>query len=159
MKFDPQKMCWVNLNAEDEEDPFEGMADDENESMSDDWAGGGGRGGTITRNMGRKLVSIGQAMGSMGSSVTSSGWSSRLVSESSGVFSPRTSQTASVEGGEDTLKMKCKEAEERHRKEMRGWSVREKSGMSEAERERERRDKERREEKRLWEIRVLATRS
>ncbi|KAK4686460.1 hypothetical protein P7C73_g3666, partial [Tremellales sp. Uapishka_1] len=145
MKFDPEKMCWVStLDPEDDEpDPFEGMADDEDDE--------GGRGGTITRSLGRKLVSIGGGSGFSGSVTNSSAWSSRLASESSASVSSW--QGSNEVEAEEGLYLECKEAEERHRKEMRGWLLRAPMGSLEI------RERERREEKRLWEIRNLALKS
>lgn len=134
MRFDPERMCWVsNLAPEDDEpDPFEGMADDE-----DDENGGS----TITRAQGRKVASAVAYSGA---------WSSRLASESSA----STSMGSTFDGGEDEkFWEECKAAEERHRVEMRGWTTKTLGGAAEA------RDRERREEKRLWEIRNLAMRS
>jgi hypothetical protein len=165
MKFDPERMCWVsNLAPEDDEpDPFEGMADDEDEEG----------GATITRASGRKLVSVG-----LGTSVTSaasglsghsgmsgmstgSGWSSRLASESSAGGSMGSMGIGGWNEDEDTAKIviskelwaECREAEDRHKREMKGWATKAPSGASEI------RERERREEKRLWEVRNLATRS
>ena len=180
MKFDPEKMCWVSTLAreDDEPDPFEGMADDEDEEA----------GGTIraSGSGGRKLVSVGGGgMMGPGTATTgsiSTGWSisSRLASEASstmsweerargklGVGVHPASGLGGVDGmggggdgeGRDgglvtkALWEECKEAEERHRREIRGWTSRGVEG------ERETRERERREERRLWEIRVLATRS
>lgn len=178
MKFDPERMCWVSIGDE-EPDPFADMADDEDEDM--------GGGNTITRASGKKLVSVGQGLGVS----AGSGWSSRLASESSAGGSVMSwdervrvreadgppqfgsgssgSNFKSREGGEgvegevtEELWRECKDAEERHRKEMKGWNggLGLKNGYKGIELGRdERRDRERREEKRLWEIRYLAMRS
>jgi len=147
MKFDPEKMCWVSLlpPEEDEPDPFEGMADDEDET---------GLRGTITRVSGRKLVSIGMS----GSSAPSAP-STRFVSESthsiattSASWEDRTLPQVGTEISPE-LWAECRDAEERHRREMRGWTLRPAQGTS------DHRDRERREEKRLWEVRNLALRS
>lgn len=133
MRFDPERMCWVsNLAPEDvEPDPFEGMADDEDE---------GNGGSTITRAAGRKVASTAAYSGA---------WSSRLASESSA----STSMGSTFDGEDERLWEECKAAEERHRIEMRGWTTKSLGGAAEA------RERERREEKRLWEIRNLALRS
>ncbi|WVQ96566.1 hypothetical protein IAU59_003671 [Kwoniella sp. CBS 9459] len=198
MQFDPIHMRWVSILSpeDDEPDPFEGMADDEDEGSGLD----GGRGGTITRSAGRKLVTIGSsghAAGGFGfgfggtTSVTAStAWSSRLASESSITTSgsigsstastwddhghaqsyqnphhhqqqsqfqhhqPPTGTGAQVSGVvDDELWKECKAAEERHRKEMKGWIMRQPMGREEI------RERERKEEKRLWEIRHLAMKS
>jgi hypothetical protein len=119
-------MCWVSI-GEEEPDPFADMADDEDDE--------GGRGGsTITRATGRKLVSVGTGLGVS----AGSGWSSRLASESSAGGSVMSweervrvrevdSRGKWDEGdgaeGEVSEEMwrECKEAEERHRREMKGW--------------------------------------
>ena len=161
MMFDPEKMCWVSTLApeDDEPDPFEGMADDEDDDM----------GGTITRAAGKRLVAIGGGYipsssfssihgGGIKTSQSSTGisqsgaWSSRMASESSlSTISWDERMRQEEVRIPDGLVEECKEAEERHRKEMRGWLVRQTGSDG------EKRDKERREEKRLWEIRVLAT--
>lgn len=151
MKFDPERMCWVSI-GEEEPDPFADMADDEDEF-----------GGTITRNMGKKLVSIGGS-GALGLSAGSS----RLASESSAGGSTwsweerikmRELDSPSSPNQEEIteeLWRECKEAEERHKKEMKGWAgLAIKQGMSKEEVS----QRDRREEKRLWEIRYLAMRS
>jgi hypothetical protein len=48
MMFDPEKMCWISTLSADEEDPdpFEGMADDEDDSFWQDR-----KGGTLTKGM------------------------------------------------------------------------------------------------------------
>ncbi|KAL1406743.1 hypothetical protein Q8F55_006147 [Vanrija albida] len=156
MKFDPEKMCWVSLlpPGEDEPDPFEGMADDEDDV-----------GATITRSSARKLVSIGL------SSHASNPALSRFVSDSTVATQSTTTSTAtagttatgwSSASWEDRTRPQlgteippelwheCREAEERHRREMRGWTMRPAQSSSDV------RDRERREEKRLWEVRNLA---
>ncbi|AAW47069.1 GTPase activator, putative [Cryptococcus deneoformans JEC21] len=149
MQFDPIHMKWVSIlpSDEDEPDPFEGMADDEDEEAG---------GGTIRAGAGRRFVPIGPGSGSVASSST---WSQRLTSESSmsiaassASWEDRTRPSVGVEISPE-LWAECKEAEERHRKEMRGWIMRPPNGSSEI------RERQRREEKRLWEIRNLAMRS
>lgn len=147
MKFDPEKMCWVSLlpPEEDEPDPFEDMADDE-DSLVDIQ-------GTITRTAARKLVSIG--FPGAPSSAPSSAISNRFVSESTSIAQSTASweERARPLPVPESLIAECKEAEERHRREMRGWIMRPVASASDA------RDRERREEKRLWEVRNLALRS
>lgn len=169
MKFDPEKMCWVSIRDpdDDELDPFEGMADDEDDE--------GGAGGTITRANARKLVSIGQPH--TASIVTSSAWSSRIASETASTLSasigswgdqPSSSSSGRQSFGstdsDSNLKSnpnlnaelwaECRAAEERHKREVRGWLIRPSGNVLG-----DLREKERREEKRLWEIRHLAMRS
>ncbi len=156
MRFDPEKMCWVSLGGDEEPDPFEGMADDEDD--------GTGYGATITRASGRKLMAVGlsSSSSSASASISASAWSSsRLASESrhilrSGGFVDRVrrwDERVRVDVPK-ALIAECKEAEERHKREMKGWIVRSGSKLKE-----DSRDRERREEKRLWEIRNLALRS
>lgn len=185
MRFDPEKMCWVSL-GEEEPDPFEGMADDEDEDA----------GGTIRANV-RKLVAVGLSS-SAGTDITEStgtgslwdlgkgggsggGAGSRMVSEATTTASRAgsdwrrqssisTSTSTSAADGEDLsgggsqaitleLRRECREAEERHRKEMRGWIPSSSSSWGRMDsREREKEGKKR-EERRLWEIRNLAMKS
>lgn len=146
MKFDPEKMCWVSLlpPGEDEPDPFEGMADDEDDE---------GLRGTIRGASGRKLVSIGM------SGAASTAPSSRFVSESThsvatttASWEDRTLPQVGVEIPPE-LWIECRDAEERHKREMRGWTLRPAQSSSDL------RDREHKEEKRLWEVRKLAQRS
>ncbi|WVF69058.1 hypothetical protein IAT40_003832 [Kwoniella sp. CBS 6097] len=182
MQFDPIHMRWVSILSpeDDEPDPFEGMADDEDDGSGLD----GGRGGTITRSAGRKLVTIGSSghaagfgFGATTSVTASTAWSSRLASESSIATSGSMGSNAwddhtnqyqhqnqqahqhhlhqsgpSVEV-DDELWKECKAAEERQMKEMKGWVMRQPVGREEI------RERERKEEKRLWEIRHLAMKS
>lgn len=135
MKFDPVRMCWISLT--EEEDPFASMADDEDEPST-------------LRISGKKLVSIG--LSSIPSATTAQTPQSRFVSESTTISThswegrtrPNAQNAVSTE-----LWNECRAAEERHRREMRGWVTR--PGDV--------RDRERREEKRLWEVRNLAMRS
>nr|ODN92447.1 GTPase activator [Cryptococcus depauperatus CBS 7841] len=146
MQFDPVQMKWVSILApeEDEPDPFEGMADDEDEETG---------GGTIRAGVIKRFVPIGS-----GTSVASSStWSQRLASDSSMAASTasweeRTRPDVGIAISSE-LWAECKDAEDRHKKEMRGWVLRAPHWGSEM------RDRERREEKRLWEIRHLALRS
>jgi hypothetical protein len=121
MQFDPKEMRWISLDPEDEVDPFEDMADDEDEDQ-----------GTIRVN--------GKIFRQQLELESQSGSSVRHVS---GVSSIAPGVAVSEE-----LRHECKAAEERHRREMRGWVGGTGGSWSRAE--------ERREEKRLWEIRHLA---
>ncbi|WVR06690.1 hypothetical protein IAU60_003722 [Kwoniella sp. DSM 27419] len=171
MQFDPINMRWVSILSpeDDEPDPFEGMADDEDDE----------RGGTITRLSGRKLVTIGGGGGGGGGrgggfggfsiAPSSTAWSSRLASESSITTSsgsvslmswPRDGHLDAVDESPsinslvpDELWQECRSAEERHKQEMKGWIMRAPSGPAEL------KERQRKEEKRLWEIRVLAMKS
>lgn len=177
MRFDPKEMRWISLSPDEEPDPFEGMADDEDDSI--------GKGGTIRA---RKMVTVGlsEASESLWSSsrkasVISSGTTSTSGDSTSSYHTshqtpqpplpnpqiqnslhshndPATTSattTKVVTGSEttlisDSLKAECKEAEDRHKKEMRGWI----SGSGSWSR-----SEARREEKRLWDIRYLALKS
>jgi hypothetical protein len=153
MKFDPEKMCWVSLLPPDEvePDPFADMADDE-ESVSS--AGGGS--GTI-RQLPHKLVNIG--FNSRFVSDTSVGTGLTAASAATGHTGLTTLTSASWEERTPLrtempeLWAECREAEDRHRREMRGWVLRPAQSQSDM------RDRERREQKRLWEVRHLAMRS
>lgn len=135
MKFDPERMCWVSNLDEDEDDPFEGMADDEDEDEDP--------GATITRASGRKLVSVRTGLGS-------SERSSRVASESSAGGSVMSwGEGASGLVSDLALRRECGKARKRHEEELKGWVVR--AGMEEGPEERKRR-----EESRLWEIRRRA---
>ena len=106
MKFDPAKMCWVSTLDEEEVDPFEGMADDEDDDP----------GATITRASGRNLVTVGVGLG-------------RLASESS-------ASVWSMDGCDLALLRECNEAKTRHKVEMRGWMVKPGNEESSEEKER-----------------------
>lgn len=167
MKFDPERMCWLSVFPEDEADPFEGMADDEEDDP----------GATITKASARKFVSVGQSHNdNQQQQPGGNGWlgssagSSRFASESSASIMSWEERTRvdNLERVPDGLWEECKAAEERHRQEMKEWGVGGAGGGGKGERggggqkvesERDKRERERREEKRLWEIRVLATRS
>ena len=176
MMFDPEKMCWVSIlpPEEEEPDPFAGMADDEDEDAVATITRASGRklaslgsfaGITGISNLhqlaGMGHIRVSQSSAGLSSLSQTSGshmsgnsaWSSRLASTSqSSLFSwEDRMREDGLEKIPDGLVDECKEAEERHKREMRGWVS--KSTGTEA----EKRDKERREEKRLWEIRVLAT--
>lgn len=130
MQFDPKEMRWISLDPEDEIDPFEGMADADDEDEE--------RGGTIrasARNFRHEMASVSTASASEASST-------RHVSGFS------TSSATAMGLVSEELRGECREAEERHRREMRGWQSGTGGSWS--------RSEERREEKRLWEIRHLA---
>ncbi|WWC71176.1 uncharacterized protein I206_105129 [Kwoniella pini CBS 10737] len=144
MQFDPVHMKWISILSpeDDEPDPFEGMADDEDEDLG---------GGTITRSSGKKFLNK--------FVTTSNNWTSRLISESSIASSTTTQNSLNSTAWEganlisDELWKECKSAEERHKKEMKGWIMRSTSSSTEI------RERERKESKRLWEIRNLAMKS
>jgi hypothetical protein len=111
MKFDTERMCWLSIHDDDEPDPFEGLADDEDEDMG---------GGTITRASGR-LLEIKLRLGAGGD---------RLASESS------VSTSGEWREVDEVLRRESVEAERRHREEMKGWWVGE-GGSTRREEERE----------------------
>ena len=80
----------------------------------------------------------------------------RLVStETDRLVSSATSATSSGSTVEvpEKVRIQCKEAEERHRREMKGWKLGRASCVMEQE------ERDRRDSKRLWEIRELAIKS
>ncbi|KAK8864122.1 hypothetical protein IAR55_001368 [Kwoniella newhampshirensis] len=175
MQFDPVNMRWISI-LDDESDPFEGMADDEESEGG--VATEGGAGGTITNSKARRFVIPGGGAGIAGGSVvTSSAWSSRMISESGTSISASASTSSSwgepvchtpsdpalsseLGGVSDDLWKECSEAEERHKKEMRGWTTRPVSvAVASAGAGAEMKERERKEGKRLWEIRHLALKS
>lgn len=153
MKFDPERMCWVSLLPPDEvePDPFADMADDE-ESVSS-------MGGGTIRASGHKLVSIGLANArfvsdtSVGTGLTSATNATAATGLSTLTSATWEDRSPSIRTEMPELWAECREAEERHRREMRGWVLRPIQNQSDV------RDRERREEKRLWEVRNLALRS
>jgi hypothetical protein len=119
MMFDPQRMCWISTlpPEEDEPDVFANLADDEEEA--DGWRS---KEGTIRATIPR--ISDASSVGSTSlntraetSSPTRS--HSRSISESG---SDRGSRASMVVGDvDDEFLARCREAEERHRTEMKGW--------------------------------------
>lgn len=151
MRFDPVQMRWISLSPDEEPDPFEGLADDEDEEG----------GGTIRAS--RKMVMLGL------SEASESLWStSRKASEAISAVSVLGSSASTTDSGSgsvgevfighgvdlslisDELRAECVGAEERHKRDMRGWVS---NGGSWS------RSEARREEKRLWDIRHLALKS
>ncbi|KAF5323572.1 hypothetical protein D9611_005786 [Ephemerocybe angulata] len=125
MYFDPQQMRWISTLHPDEEEPdvFANMADDEEDS--DAWEG---KSGTIraTANGPRTSDASSVASGTesvdvhMASAVAVLPCHSRTISDSG---SDDRGSRASMHVGdidEDFIE-KCRQAEERHRTEMRGW--------------------------------------
>jgi hypothetical protein len=125
MQFDPKAMRWISLNPDEEVDPF---GDIEME-LADDEGEGDGQGTIRGRGGGRGREEMSE------SEASSTRHFSTAYTDSGGV----------VEVGEE-LKDEVRSAEDRHRREMRGFL----SGGSWS------RSEERREERRLWEIRNLA---
>lgn len=198
MQFDPQKMCWVSLVPE--EDAFEGMADDEDDEWGSGNAGGTVRGSKGLLSIGGH----GQGVRMSSTSTTNTHWTQGTTGtqislattgnhRSRGSFGSQVSDTTSPSksstlGGSAELDAQgqwqtaispelwaeCQAAEERHRKEVKGWCIRplvppprQQQGGSggrsaqaaHAQWLRDVQERERREGKRLWEIRNLAMRS
>ncbi|KAF8327898.1 uncharacterized protein EI90DRAFT_3155984 [Cantharellus anzutake] len=144
MIFDPTKMCWINRNAKDEIDPFSGMSDeDDNEAT---W--GKSKGATITiRTYRTSAPTAGTPLETVAgsparSSVAATNRSSMAfttTSESDTESVEAVSLAGSVIGGspprrfergastspipdvDETMAELCRQAEERHRREIRGW--------------------------------------
>lgn len=148
MKFDPQQMRWISTldPADEEPDPFAEMWGDD-----DDF----GAGDTI------RLSKFGHpGRGPFAQSTHSSMGSSRMPSEASSSISWHDQSFSSShtqverfgQGHLETisveLREECREAERRHRDEMRPWIVK-------VDRDLEGREMQWRNGKRLWEIRTL----
>ncbi|PPQ62959.1 hypothetical protein CVT24_006065 [Panaeolus cyanescens] len=119
MLFDPQRMCWISTlpPEEDEPDVFANLADDEEET----WRS---KEGTIRANVPRisDASSVGSTTSNTRADVSSPTRShSRSISESG---SDRGSRASMVVGDvDDEFLARCREAEERHRTEMKGWKT------------------------------------
>ncbi|ORY31775.1 hypothetical protein BCR39DRAFT_597905 [Naematelia encephala] len=120
MRFDPEKMCWVHIGQEPEEDPFAGMLDADDEDDVGFNKGGGGSGGTITRSSGRTFVSIASSISTM---TTSTSTSTSSIDERDRVL--ERDKDKDKERGmiliSEELRKECKEAQMRHGEEMRPW--------------------------------------
>lgn len=118
MLFDPQRMCWISTlpPEEDEPDVFANLADDEEDGA---WRS---KGGTIRAVVPRisDASSVGSTISNSRADASSPTRShSRSVSESG---SDRGSRASMVVGDvDDEFLARCREAEERHRTEMKGW--------------------------------------
>lgn len=181
MKFDPERMCWVSLGEEDP-DPFADMADDEDDEggFGSNTLTRANAKKLVSIGGGAGAVALGESAGSDWSSRLASessaggsvmSWEERtrirLIDQTHALplagVSRRADEGAGLEPESQSQSLisaelwrECREAEERHKKEMKGWSgLGVRPGMSRD----EIRDRERREEKRLWEIRYLAMRS
>ncbi|KIJ32103.1 hypothetical protein M422DRAFT_185030 [Sphaerobolus stellatus SS14] len=117
MIFDPSRMCWISRlpPEEDEPDPFADMADDE-----DDWES---RGGTIRASaQDQSLATVATRGDTPSPGRPSSGRHSRAMSESGSERGARPALKG-LQDVDDKLIEKCREAEERHRAEMKGWKL------------------------------------
>ncbi|KAL6310051.1 hypothetical protein BKA93DRAFT_182208 [Sparassis latifolia] len=115
MIFDPARMCWISTLSPDEDEPdvFADLADDEDD---DDWEG---KGGTIRANQPLPGAVRSPAKQVSATEPPSPARSrSRAHSESE---SDRCSRASMVCDIDDAFADKCREAEERHRAELKGW--------------------------------------
>jgi hypothetical protein len=144
MIFDPTKMCWVSTlpPEEDEPDVFANLADDEEDS--DAWET---KGGTIRAIVPQTTnVSKSRRPSDAKGEPSSPASHSRTISESGSERGSRASMV--VCDVDDAFIKSCRDAEERHRTEMKGW----KSSLT-------RRDTSLASDRSyLFEIRALATR-
>ncbi|KAF7436679.1 hypothetical protein PC9H_003512 [Pleurotus ostreatus] len=150
MIFDPSRMCWISTlpPEEDEPDVFANLADDEEDA--EDWET---KGGTIRASLQGK--DLNSSDGVAHTTSTSSNASSEAPSPScsrtramSDSGSDRGSRASMVCEVDDTFLLKCRQAEERHRTEMKGWKATLSKATEAAEPDRSY----------LYEIRALATR-
>ena len=119
MIFDPAKMCWVSTLPPDEDEPdvFANLADDEEDS--DAWET---KGGTIRAMVSQTPSAPPSRRPSDARDDTSSSEShARTISESDSERGSRASMVVCEVN--DTFIKSCRDAEERHRSEMRGWKT------------------------------------
>ncbi len=144
MIFDPTKMCWINRNMEDEIDPFAGMSDDEENEAT--W--GKNKSATITirtyrtsaPTSGTPLETVAGSPARPSAAATnrsSMAFTTTSESDTESIETPSWAGSA-IEGSpprrfergasaslipdvDEALAEICHQAEERHRKEMRGW--------------------------------------
>jgi hypothetical protein len=126
MFFDPVRMCWISTlpPEEDEPDVFANLADDE-----EDGAAWESKGGTIRASLHQRVSDAGSASTSCANSSESSDLRlgapspahshTRTLSESGSERGSRASMV--VRDVDETFLEKCRDAEERHRREMKGW--------------------------------------
>jgi hypothetical protein len=148
MMFDPARMCWVSTlpPEEDEPDVFANLADDEEDG--DSWER---KGGTIRLNHAQAQAATMPDTNLSTGSTSSIRWEApsparshtRTLSESG---SERGSRPSIVCDVDDAFKRSSRLAEDRHRREMKGWQLRRPSVLAELDRSH------------LYEIRALATR-
>jgi hypothetical protein len=114
MIFDPARMCWMSTLApeEDEPDVFAHLADDEEDG--DGWET---KGGTIRAN--QQQTSDPSGNSSAGVQAPSPAPSRTRTASESG--SDRGSRASMVYDVDDSFLDHCREAEERHRTEMKAW--------------------------------------
>lgn len=117
MIFDPIKMCWISTLPPDEDEPdvFANLADDEEDS--DAWET---KGGTIRAATAQTPGQSRRPSGEQGV-MSSPGSHTRTISESGSDRGSRASMV--VCEVDDAFIQSCRDAEERHRNEMRGWQT------------------------------------
>lgn len=142
MIFDPARMCWISTLAPEDEEPdvFADMADDEEE----DWET---KGGTIRASLPLTGAASDTSAASAASSVphapSPAPSRTRTMSESGSERGSRASMVCDVD---ESFLAVCREVEERHRMEMKGWKIKRADPFGEPDRSN------------LYEIRALATR-
>jgi hypothetical protein len=149
MIFDPARMCWMSTLPPDEEEPdvFADLADDEED---DGWEA---KGGTIRAN---QPASTAESAATSDVSDTGSGSSSRIEPSSPTrslrrrssceSSSDRGSRASLVYDVDESFLQTCRDAEARHKSELKGWKLRRDGVVNQPDRSY------------LWEIRSLATR-
>lgn len=148
MIFDPARMCWISTLPPDEDEPdvFADLADDE----EDGWET---KGGTIRAN---QPTSTAESAATSDVSDTGSGSSSRIEPaspprslrrrSSCESSSDRGSRASLVYDVDENFLQTCRDAEGRHKSELKGWKSKNDSALDQPDRSH------------LWEIRALATR-
>jgi hypothetical protein len=144
MIFDPAQMCWIStlLPEDDEPDVFADLADDEEDC--DGWVR---KGGTIRANQPAESIALSETSESASSSrmETPSPARSRRGSPSDS-GSDRGSRASLVCDVDECFTALCRQAEERHRAELKNWKFKQADLFDVPDRSH------------LWEIRSLATR-
>jgi len=147
MIFDPTRMCWMSTLPPDEDEPdvFADLADDEEDG------GWETKGGTIRANQ-----PAGTAESAVTSDISDAGSSNRVEpsSPSRGLrrrsscesSSDRGSRASLVYDVDDNFLQACRDAEARHKSELKGWRSKRDDVFNQSDRSY------------LWEIRALATR-
>lgn len=149
MIFDPARMCWISTLPPDEDEPdvFADLADDEED---DGWET---KGGTIRAN---QPTCPAESASTSTSDASDAGSSNRVdppspprslrrrsSCESS---SDRGSRASLVYDVDENFLQKCRDAEARHKSELKGWKLKNGDTLDQSDRSY------------LWEIRALATR-
>ena len=147
MVFDPARMCWISTLPPDEDEPdvFADLADDEHD---DGWET---KGGTIRANQPTSI-----AESATTSDASDAGSSSRIEPPSPArslrrrssceSSSDRGSRASLVYDVDENFLQTCRDAETRHKSELKGWKLRNTDTFDQPDRSY------------LWEIRALATR-